>query len=228
MTFKIRLVVGTRESREGFTANTATGRSLGLYKYPFVELLLFAQNSKGLSIIYNEAIEESRSDPAILVFLHDDLHICDFFWPWHIANTLTQFHLVGLAGNRRRVPRQPGWRFIDDSLTSDTAENLSGIVGHGTAFPPAILTTLGNPYQEVKLLDGLLLGAHSSTFIDSGLRFDERFDFHFYDLDLCRQAEQMNIRMGTGSISVIHESHGDFRSDSWRRAYREYLQKWGS
>jgi len=42
------------------------------------------------------------------------------------------------------------------------------------------------------------------------LGFDERFGFHFYDLDLCRQAEQRGIRTGTWPISVVHESGGNF------------------
>jgi len=90
------------------------------------------------------------------------------------------------------------------------------------------LSIFGPPFQQVKLLDGLLLAAFSDTLIQKSLRFDERFDFHFYDLDFCRQAEQLGVTMGTIPLSLIHESGGNFDSHSWRMAYKEYIKKWGS
>jgi hypothetical protein len=78
----------------------------------------------------------------------------------------------------------------------------------------------------VKLLDGVLLAAHSETLISKNLRFDERFDFHFYDLDFCRQAEAKHLRLGTWPLSLIHESAGQFGSPAWREAYAKYLDKW--
>lgn len=86
----------------------------------------------------------------------------------------------------------------------------------------------GLPGQQVKLLDGLLLIARSKTLIDSGLRFDETFDFHFYDMDLCRQAEAKSVSMGAFALPVIHESGGNFGGEGWRRGYQNYLEKWKS
>lgn len=225
---KIRFIVATREKSENFFTRTAMGRSLSLYNFPFVELRLHDQNRIGLPAIYNQAIEESKSSPAILVFVHDDVHLCDFFWPNQIISALEKFQLVGLAGNKRRVPNQPSWAFIDTKLTWDTKENLSGVVAHGRGFPPLNLSIYGDPCQEVKLLDGLMLAARSETLINSGLRFDEKFGFHFYDMDLCREAEIKGIKMGTWSISAIHESGGNFGSESWNASYEKYLGKWGS
>jgi hypothetical protein len=42
-----------------------------------------------------------------------------------------------------------------------------------------------------------MLAARSNTLAEKGLRFDPLFDFHFYDLDFCRQAELRKLRMGT-------------------------------
>ncbi len=225
---KIRFIVATREKRENFFTRTAMGRSLSLYNFPFVELHLRDQNRIGLPAIYNQAIEESKSSPAILVFAHDDVHLCDFFWPNQIISALDKFQLVGLAGNKSRVPNQPSWAFIDTKFTWDSKENLSGVVAHGRGFPPVNLSIYGDPCQEVKLLDGLMLVARSETLINSGLRFDEKFGFHFYDMDLCREAEVKGIKMGTWSISAIHESGGGFGSESWNASYEKYLGKWGS
>ena len=224
---KIKLIVATRASEADFYTQTATGRSLAFHKPPFLEVHLFPGNAEGLPTVYNRAIRESSADPATLIFAHDDLHILDFYWFHRIEEGLNNFSVIGLAGNRRRVPRQPSWAFIDTSFTWDAPENLSGVVGHGKSFPPSNLSIFGPPRQQVMLLDGLLLAAQSKTLLENNLMFDERFKFHFYDLDFCRQAEIKNISCGTWDLSLIHESGGSFGSDAWKASYQEYLEKWG-
>lgn len=224
---KIKVVVGTRASEKDFFEKTATGRSLAMFRFPFLEVVLFPNNSQGLPKIYNEIIQESANDPCAMVFMHDDVHILDYFWIDRVLSGLSNFQVIGLAGNKRRVPNQPGWAFVDTKLTWDVPENLSGVVGHGNGFPPSNLSIFGPTCQQVKLLDGLMIGALSQTLIENDLKFDERFDFHFYDMDFCRQAETKNVTCGTWSISVIHESGGAFGSPSWSRSYEKYLAKWG-
>lgn len=223
---KIRLIVATRASEEQFFKETATGRSFSFNRPPFLELRLFANNTRGLSEVYNQAIRESIADPATLVFAHDDLHILDYFWFYRIMEGLSVFNVIGLVGNRRRVPGQPSWALIDSNLTWDSPENLSGVVGHGKSFPPGNLSVFGQPRQKVLLLDGLLIASNSQTLLENNLFFDERFRFHFYDLDFCRQAELKNISCGTWDLSVIHESGGSFGSEDWQLSYRDYLDKW--
>lgn len=226
-TIKIRLVVATRKSVESFWAEAATGKSLRLFFGPHLEVMVYPENSKGLAEIYNQEIEKSKGDPSILVFAHDDLHFLDFFWMQQILNGLTHFGIVGVAGNKRRVPFQPSWAFIDGNFTWDESRNLSGIVGHGSSFPPTDISNFGPPFQEVKLLDGLILAAFSETLIKNHMRFDEEFKFHFYDMDFCRQAEIRGVRMGTIPLSLIHQSGGNFGSEDWEKSYQKYLQKWG-
>ena len=227
---KIRVVTASRESEAEFHTTTALGRSFSLYrsKLPLVELRLFEKNARGLPLVYNQAISECIDDPAILLFVHDDLHLCDFYWVEQLYFALQRFDIIGLAGNKRRVPNQPGWAFDDTKLTWDVRKNLSGVVGHGKGFPPKTLSVYGPPLQEVKLLDGLLLACSSNTLRSSDLKFDEQFDFDFYDMDFCRQAEIKKLRMGTCKLSVVHESVGNSRTENWRAAYERYLRKWGS
>lgn len=217
---RLRVVSATR----GQFHQTALGRSLALLQIPQVELRLYPDNSMGLPTLYNRAIAESAADPAILMFVHDDVHLCDFFWIDRIVAALRLFDIVGVAGNKRRVPNQANW----PDTKSGAQKDLSGIVGYGNGFPPISLSAYGEPLQEVKLLDGLLLACVSTTLIASGIRFDEQFAFHFYDLDFCRQAEVKGLRMGTCDLSVVHESSGDYGGREWSVAYNQYLRKWGS
>ncbi len=229
---KIRLVCATRLSKPDFFAKAPLGRSLPLYqtfpKRQAIELRLFPENEEGLSGLYNTAIEEARTDPAILVFIHDDVYLSDYYWAKHLHEGLHSFDLVGLAGNRRRVPRQASWMYLDDRFVRDNYDNMSGVLGHGDPFPNLRqLSVYGDPGCEVKLLDGVLLAIHSHTLVARNLRFDPRFRFHFYDMDFCRQAELRGVRMGTWAISVVHASAGKLGNEGWRAAYRDYLEKYG-
>lgn len=225
---KIKFVVATRVSEEKFWTDTATGRSLSLYRFPFLEVVLSANNTEGLPVIYNRSIEASLHDPAILIFAHDDIYLTDFFWVDQVVNSLNHFQLVGLAGNKRRVRNQPSWAFINEQFAWDQPEYLSGLVGHGNGFPPENLSFFGPPAQQVKLLDGVMLITHSDTLKKSGIRFDERFNFHFYDMDICRSFETKGLSMGTWPISLVHESGGAFGSEDWKRSFQKYKAKWGS
>jgi GT2 family glycosyltransferase len=227
MSFKVRVVCATRETAENFPSRTALGRSLRLYG-PQFELRLFSRNTAGLPLAYNTAIREAGADPAVLVFIHDDVHLLDFYWPARIHDGLAQFDIIGVAGNRRRVDRQPTWRCVDDKFTPDARENVSGIVAHGRNWPADFIGAYGPPGYEVKLLDGVMLAARSETLLSKNLFFDERFDFHFYDLDFCRAAEQRGLRLGTWAICVMHESNGSFDTPAWREGYARYLEKWKS
>ncbi|TFW10292.1 tetratricopeptide repeat protein [Oxalobacteraceae bacterium OM1] len=224
----IRLVCASRASRERFLSTTALGRSYTLLKkyLPELELYLYPENSRGLSTVYNESIEAARHKPATLVFVHDDVGLLDFHWPARLLEGLKKFDVVGVVGNKRRIPRQPAWVFLDDKFTLDSRSNFSGVVGHGKGSPCAYVDHYGAPGQECRLLDGLLLAADSAILVESGLRFDPNFQFHFYDMDFCRQAELKGLRMGTAPISIVHESLGAFGTEAWKDAYARYLEKY--
>jgi hypothetical protein len=224
----IRLICATRENQADFFTKTALGRSLATYPWP-VELRLFSENKAGLPSVYNQALRESIEKPALLIFIHDDVYLSDYFWADQVRMGLEMFDIIGLAGNRRRVANQPAWAFIDAQFTWDTRnEHLSGAVAHGKNFISDGVSVFGPTKQEVKLLEGVLIAGLSETFNNKGIRYDEIFDFHFYDLDICRQIEVNKLRMGTWPIAIIHESGGAFGSDSWQAGYAKYLAKWGS
>ena len=227
-TKKFRFVSATRASEDRFFAETALGRSLQIYKFPFTEHRVFFNNARGLPSVYNAAIKEAKEDPAILIFIHDDVHITDYYWSIKIREALECFDIVGVAGNKRRFPGQPMWIAGDYHMTKhDTEENLSGVVGHGKGFPfrQANLNIFGVPGQEVKLIDGLMIAVDSQTLHMTNLTFDEIFDFHFYDLDFCREAEIRHLKIGTWPISLVHESYGDLGA-AWRENLERYRAKW--
>lgn len=225
-----RIVSATRHDENSFNRETMLGRCLNVaYKNYPVQRSIFYRNRDGLSKCYNKAITGSAQADEILVFIHDDIFICDFFWLDKIFSGLATFDVVGLAGNKRRIAGQPSWAFRelreDVGLVWDDPSNLSGIVGHGENFP-CDLSIFGSVFQQCVLLDGLFIAAKRKLFLDNQILFDENFDFHFYDMDFCRQLEEKKLRAGTIPLSVIHKSGGNFGSVAWREGYKKYLDKW--
>jgi GT2 family glycosyltransferase len=228
MQTQFRIICATRASAEDFRAKSALGRSLELYPFPFVQVSLCPANTLGLPLIYNSAVRRFADDSTVFVFVHDDVHLLDFFWPDRLLQGLEHFGVVGVAGNVRRVPRQPSWVHVDERFTPDDPQYLSGAVAHGANWPPDQVNYFGTVGREVKLLDGVLLAVRGQTMHTCDLWFDERFDFHFYDLDFCRQAERVGVTLGTIPLPIVHQSAGSYGGAAWRSSYAKYLDKWGS
>ena len=223
----VRVVCATRLSEAEFLRESALGRSLSLQDSDNCQLQLYPNNRMGLGQRYNHAIEDARGRPAALVFVHDDVWLGEKRWSAAVLKGLQAFDVIGVAGNRRRLAKQPAWAFIDQQLSWDEPANLSGKVGRGKGDAPCGINDYGASSQSVKLLDGLLLAADSRVLLENEVRFDPVFQFHFYDMDFCRSCERKDLRMGTWPISVVHESGGDFGSLAWKVGYVRYLNKWG-
>lgn len=224
----ILVVVASRLNAKEFARKSATFRSLNAMNYHGISLLPCYSNQASLSVIYNMAIDRILPRHKYIVFAHDDLHFLDFYWPERLRLGLSTFDIVGVAGNRRCTPGQPAWPFLDLTGTPDSSENFSGQVAHGAEFPPKSVNYFGPSRVEVELLDGLFIACRIDSLLKSGIRFDERFDFHFYDLDFTRTARKSGLTCGTWDISLMHESEGGYGSPSWVENYYRYISKWES
>jgi len=219
----IEFVAATRLSPAEFAASPLGVSLSRVEKDPRIKPKITYGNSAGLAGIYNRRIDSP--DPAeILVFIHDDVWIEDFYVSDRIVEALKLFDVVGLAGNRRRSPGQRYWGGAIDQGQVD--RHLAGAVAHGDA-PLGKVAFFGPIVAEVELLDGVLLAARKSVLLGAGVRFDERFDFHFYDLDFCRTARANGLRLGTFPLAVTHRSAGGFDSPAWQENAERYLEKWG-
>ena len=223
----VTFITATRLGSDDFFTKSPLYRSTSTLIYNDIGMITAFDNRCGLPNVYNRMVDQINApDDTVLVFCHDDIHLLDYFWPLRIFDGLERFDIVGLAGNRRRAPGQISWNYINESFHWDDLKNLSGSVGHGESFPCPV-AQYGPVLQPCATLDGMFLAMRAKTLRTHDLRFDERFDFHFYDMDFCRHAEGRGLSMGTIPISVIHESEGGFGSDAWRAGYRLYLDKWG-
>ena len=220
----VTLITATRLSKAAF-AQGPLGLSLQRMSCdPTLQLALIENNTEGLPTVYNRFITEPFRDD-LLVFLHDDLWIDDVFLSERIRAALATFDVVGLAGNRRLLPGVAAWHVKNNEMEWDS-ENLSGVVCHGPQ-PFGAPSVYGQTPAAVQLLDGVLLAARASALLDAGVRFDERFDFHHYDLDFSRQANAAGLKVGTWPMAVTHVSGGAFGSEAWAKGRDLYWEKWG-
>ena len=220
----VELVAATRLQWWTFEAEAPLARSLQRLK-PDTRLTprIAAGNRRGLPDIYNARIEADDA-PDILVFVHDDVFIDDFFLVDRLLAGLATFDVIGVAGNTRRVAGQPSWFTTSEAFEPDEG-HLSGAISHAaTAGGP--VNYYGPTAAACELLDGVFLAARKSTLRQRGVRFDPRFGFHFYDMDFCRTARQAGLRLGTWPIVLTHRSGGNFGAD-WQRALADYQAKWG-
>ena len=232
----VLLVSATRHSQPDFERSAWLAASLRRTASAWpLRLRLFANNTQALALCYNQAIDEC-SDDDVLVFVHDDVYLDDWMLGQHLMTALEQFDVVGVAGNTRCQPRQLAWNWqppvrradgVEEILERDTL-HLSGLVAHGAPGQSQV-HVYGPVPQQVALLDGVLLAARAGRLRAAGVRFDPRFDFHFYDLDFCRSASAAGLKLCTWPLAITHASTGGgIRSASWQAGAQRYLQKWGS
>ncbi|QDC44351.1 O-linked N-acetylglucosamine transferase family protein [Methylophilus medardicus] len=220
------VVSATRMTEEAFWRESALGRSLKRHMQQDPRLLpvVAYENSRGLSEVFNEAIA-AAPDQALLVLIHDDVWLDENTFVQSIQQGLTHFDVIGIAGNARVQAGQTGWCFTDLNFTWDDAKYLRGTVAHGQhAFGPA--SSYGDAAGECQLMDGVFLAAHKQTLLQSGVRFDQQFEFHFYDLDFCRSATKAGLRLGVWPVRMTHQSGGAFGTARWRETYLRYRNKW--
>ncbi|WP_422014201.1 glycosyltransferase [Roseateles sp.] len=219
------LICATRLTAHDFWTRSALGQSLRRLAYDHrLKPQIAFENRRGLPAVYNERIAAPDAEP-LLMFIHDDVWLDDHFFVEHTTAALEAADVIGVAGNRRRVPGQPSWAFPTPRLEWDDSAHLSGTVGHAQ-HPFGTLAHFGPTPAPCELLDGVLLAARRDLLREKQLRFDERFDFHFYDMDFCRSARQAGLRLTTWPIAITHQSKGNAGSADWRRNYDAYLAKW--
>ncbi len=225
----IRIVSATRMSETEFWSSSALGQSLRthmLAEYKLQASIAF-NNTRGLSEIFNQQIMAAEAKD-VLVFIHDDVWIDEANFSEAVLAGLAQFDVIGVVGNRRIVPQQPAWHYIDLQFTWDDKANLSGKISHGLDASTAFLDYYGSAPDACELMDGVFLATTKQALSkNQGLvLFDQQFDFHFYDLDFCRTARLAGLNLGTWPIALTHQSEGAINSAKWREKYYSYIMKW--
>jgi predicted O-linked N-acetylglucosamine transferase (SPINDLY family) len=221
---EFQLVSATRLEEAAFWSDTLLGRSLRQPQHRQLVARIHFANRDPLAIPYNAAIEAAPAG-AVLVFCHDDLDLGPESLEPELEAALARFDLVGVAGNQRHQSGQAGW-WLNPRSGGWDHPFLSGALRHGTP-DSSRLDVYGPAPMPVQLLDGVFLAARADTMRRSGVRFDPRFAFHYYDLDLCRSARRAGLSLGTWPLPLLHASGGEPWGTAWDASQGAYLRKWG-
>jgi Glycosyltransferase like family len=227
----VEFISCTQRTQADFLSQSALGRSLQRLAFDNrVSASIAFENRNGLPMMYNQRLTAADS-PEILIFVHDDVWLDDYFIVDRVCAGLEHFDILGVAGNRRRTPNQPIWSLVvsvaESKVIVDSPEYLSGAIAHGEN-PFGTVSSFGVCPADCQLLDGVFLAVRKSRLLERNVAFDGRFNFHFYDLDFCRTAIQNGLRVGTWPISMTHQSGGSIYSNQWYEQYDLYIEKWGS
>ncbi len=219
----VQLVSATRLEEAAFWRDTLLGRSLRQPQHRQLVARIRFSNHQPLAVAYNAVISTAPVG-AVLVFCHDDVDLGPEPLDPQLEAALARFDLVGIAGNQRHQRGQVSW-WLDPRSGGWDHPFLSGALRHGTPDRHH-LDVYGPAPMPVQLLDGVFLAAQADTLQRSGVRFDPRFAFHHYDLDLCRSAAQAGLSLGTWPLPLIHASGGMASGAAWDRSQQDYPHKW--
>jgi hypothetical protein len=185
-----------------------------------------AKNAYSIFEAYNLGIR--KSNYPNLCFAHEDILFKTSCWGQRICDKLKNpaIGFIGVAGGML-MPRVPAsWsEFVvaKNFIQSDRENRNKSKHAYKTPDPTLDLV-------EVCLLDGVLLCCRKEIF--DTITFDEATykGFHAYDLDICLQAKQNQLKnFVVFDVLIEHFSRG-FRSKEWvsnllllEKKWREYL-----
>ena len=190
-----------------------------------VELDIHYGNTSGLPNVYNKAIDSS-TDFDFIVFVHDDIWINDVFFFNKIISS--KYDIVGAVGGCYwGVPS--GYPIDEKPLIWTTAtcgRGSSGFMNHDLKNGYFLPSSYGVAPKETTTLDGSII-IFTRKAIQAGLRWDEQFNFHFYDMDICFSAHRLGLKVGTANILLTHESvGGSVVQPEFMESQRKFIEKW--
>lgn len=186
------------------------------------------ENKQGLSVVYNRYLNSNYSGYRI-VFIHDDLILEDQFIIEKLNKAHEKFNVVGLAGAKQFRFKMPAmWHLMAE--LEDGENHLRGFVAHRMQDGRTITNFYGMGDQRVALIDGLFMSVDIDSILPTPARFDENYDFHFYDITFSLNCIMHNLSIGIPDpIFVTHLSGGKPNQNFMRLQQRflaEYQQKW--
>lgn len=201
---KILAVSCTKKAKQD-KSSLLVYKSLDLLKHE-IDLMIHYENKKGLPEVYNTYITKNNAKKYdYMLCIHDDVYVDDLKIRGKLYTAHKQFNIVGLAGCLKPVIKKPAlWHLMSERA------NWRGYVAHNNKddFTAINMTSFGPTPSRVVLIDGLFMSIDINAALNTDWNFDERFNFHHYDLASCLSANKKQMTIGVTPINVIHSSPG--------------------
>jgi len=182
--------------------------SVGISNSKVYGNLVFNDGSKGLSEIYNQAVKLFPKEEEYL-FVHHDVEMQTDDWYDKIVDMKEcGCDIIGVAGTSNFDLNDGRWWFQNGIPQFNDCHgkviHTDDVKSWETNFGPS-------PAENLDVVDGLFLFVTKNIF-DAGIKFDERFKFHFYDVSFCIRAKKMGFKIGVADVLVKHLSIGEMDS----------------
>ena len=192
-------------------------KSSGFKKIEVIEKI--NNGEKSLSQVYNEILEESKTD--IVVLCHDDIYFDTSSW-FHkikIHFEKTDYGILGVAGTTN-MPETGRWW--------DSRNTMIGIVNHeseGKKWTSKYSDDLGKSIKPTVIVDGVFIALSKSKIKHT---FDEEFEgFHFYDIAFCYRNYIEDVKVGViTNVRITHKSIGQ-TNQQWEDNREFFVKKYG-
>jgi hypothetical protein len=175
------------------------------------------ENKEGLPKVYNKFISDKFSNKKV-IFVHDDVLIEDLFWEEKLDLGFEKYNVVGLAGSKKCNLDSPvsAWHIMSEK------QDYLGEVSH-SKDKITWTTVFGPTNSRALILDGLFIAVDVQKMLETNTKFDERFDFHHYDITFCLNANKNKVKMGVIPLKATHFGLGDsMNSIAWTQSAEKF------
>jgi len=216
---RVYLVTATKAKTEEDFSKRPIFKSLKkyyeLYSRDEFEFEVVKGNSNGLPTVYNRYLtEEHKGD--IVLFVHDDVIINDLFLVDHLNKS--PWAVTGLAGASvvSLEADKCAWHIMSKP---DTRKGEVKHIKQGTVWT----TVFGPSDGAVTVIDGLFIAVDIEKILQRGVKFNEEFDFHHYDISFCLDCVNSSLSVGVLPINVIHYGLGDsMLTPEWEESNKKF------
>lgn len=224
MASKLKIVVATQaKAEEEFLKTRPIAPSLEhLYRSCHIDFNLHTNNTVGLSTLYNTHLKDPANIDKTLVFVHDDVYIEDLFFEQKLL--VSPYAITGVAGTRQ-------FDFSQLKLAWHLASKSEDYVGEcAHCKDDKVWTTVFGPTpSRALIIDGLLISVKVRDVVDREVEFDERFDWHFYDIAFCLRANDKQVTTGVVPLRVVHYGLGDsMLTPEWEKSNELFRQTYAT
>jgi glycosyltransferase involved in cell wall biosynthesis len=179
------------------------------------------QGDKSLSQVYNEIINEAKSD--IVILCHDDIYFDTPAWYSKVQKSFEKndFGILGVAGTTHLSQSGMWWE-------TNRRKNMVGIVNHesgGKKWESRYSSPQGNEISQVAVVDGVFIAIHKLRI--KKLFVEDFKGFHFYDLPFCLENHLEGVKIGvTTNIRITHKSIGQ-TNQQWEDNRKQFIENYG-
>jgi hypothetical protein len=216
---RVYLVTASKAKTEEEFKKRPIAKSLAklcdMYDLTEFDFTVVKDNKDGLPTVYNRYLtEEHKGD--IVLFVHDDIIINDLFLVEHLRKS--PYAVTGLAGATTVSLKEEkcAWHVMSKR------ESYKGEVKH--IKDGNIWTTVFGPTAgAVTVIDGLFIAVDVEKVLQRGVKFNEAFTFHHYDISFCLDCVNNSLSIGVMPINVIHYGLGDsMLTPEWEESNKKF------